>query len=81
MKYINYLLGAMLFVTTSCVDDEPLAFDVEKPAITASMEYLDDYQVLKQYKTNPNLKLGVGVTASNYVGQGVEYRLVNDNFD
>ena len=81
MKYINYLLGAMVFVTISCVDDEPLAFDVEKPAITASMEYLDDYQMLKQYKTNPNLKLGVGVTASNYINQGVEYRLVNENFD
>lgn len=81
MKYINYLLGAMVLFTTSCVDDEPLAFDVEKPASIASMEYLSEYQTLKQYKTNPNLKLGVGVTASNYASQGVEFRLVNDNFD
>ena len=63
------------------MDDEPLTFDVEKPASIASMEYLSEYQTLKQYKTNPNLKLGVGVTASNYASQGVEFRLVNDNFD
>ena len=45
MKYINYLLGAMVLFTTSCVDDEPLAFDVEKPASIASMEYTIAFNV------------------------------------
>ncbi len=81
MKYFKYLIGAMVVLPTACADDKPLAFDVEKPALMASMEYLNDYQVLKEYKSNPNLKLGIGATASDYINQGVHYRLVNDNFD
>ena len=45
MKYTKNILGTMLLmavVTPSCVDDKPLAFEVEKPASIAGMEYLND---------------------------------------
>ena len=84
MKYTKYLYGALFitaFAVTSCVDDEPLVFDVQKPSSVANSEYLNDYEALKAYKTNPDLKLGIGVTASEYASEGMIYRLVNENFD
>lgn len=41
MKTIKHLLFGGLFLSLiACVDDKPLAFDVEKPASIAGMEYL-----------------------------------------
>lgn len=48
------------------------------------MEYLNDYEALKTYvdrSANPGFKLGAGVTASEYIKQGMIYRLINSNFD
>ena len=84
MKYTKYLCGTLFmtaFAVTSCVDDAPLAFDVQKPASIANLEYLSEYEALKAYKTNPNLKLGAGVTAADYAAEGMLFRLVNENFD
>ena len=43
MKTIKHLLFGGLFLSLiACVDDKPLAFDVEKPASIAGMEYLNE---------------------------------------
>ena len=87
MKHTINVLGViflLLAMASSCVDDTSMLFDVEKPESIAGMEYLNDYDALKTYidrNTNPGFKLGAGVTASEYSGQGMMYRLINANFD
>lgn len=83
MKYTRHLFGALLlaFAATSCVDNDPLAFDVQRPANLGSLEYLNDYEPLKTYKANPNMKLGAAIDAADYSSQGLTFRLVNSNFD
>ena len=63
MKYTKHLFGALLlaFAATSCVDNDPLAFDVQQPANLGSFEYLKDYEPLKTYKANPDMKLGAAI--------------------
>jgi GH35 family endo-1,4-beta-xylanase len=71
-------------VLASCVDDTPLTFDVKEPASIAELKYLNDYDVLKSYidrTANPNFKLGLGVSVSEYNAKGLVYRLANSNFD
>lgn len=86
MKYMKNILGTMFLtavVTASCVDDKPLAFDVEKPASIAGMEYLNDYDVLKSYvggSANPDFKLGIALAASDYIAGGQVTQLANSNF-
>ena len=86
MKYTKNILGTMLLtavVTASCVDDKPLAFEVEKPASIAGMEYLNDYDVLKNYvssSANPDFKLGIALAASDYIAGGQVTQLANSNF-
>ena len=83
MKYTRHLFGALLlaFAATSCVDNDPLAFDVQRPANMGSLDYLNDYEPLKTYKANPNMKLGAAIDAADYSNQGLTFRLVNSNFD
>lgn len=86
MKHTKNILGAMLLtvvVTASCVDDKPLAFEVEKPASIAGMEYLNDYDVLKSCvssSANPDFKLGIALAVNDYLKSGVVTRLANTNF-
>mgnify|MGYP000874262027 FL=1 len=86
MKYINKILLTLIstVVLASCVDDAPLMFDVREPSSIAELKYLNDYDVLKSYidrTANPNFKLGLGVSVSEYNAKGVVYRLANSNFD
>lgn len=86
MKYINKisLILILTAVLVSCVDDTPLMFDVREPSSIAELKYLNDYDVLKSYidrTANPNFKLGLGVSVSEYNAKGVVYRLANSNFD
>ena len=88
MKNINYILGCTLLsaamLTTSCVDDSMLDFQVDKPAAIAELEYLNDYDFLKSYvnrTTDPNFKLGAALSAKDYNTKGLIYRLTNSNFD
>ncbi|MDR1003424.1 MAG: endo-1,4-beta-xylanase [Prevotellaceae bacterium] len=84
MKHTSYILGAFLLATatlTSCVDDTPLSFEVDKPASIVNMEYLNQYDALKTYLTDPNFKLGVGVDAATYSQQGFMNRVINTNFN
>ncbi|WP_114778492.1 endo-1,4-beta-xylanase [Botryobacter ruber] len=85
MKHIykTCLFVAGLAMATAC-EQEPLEFEVEKPASFAAQEEIDAYADLKTYinrEANPTFKLGAGVALSEYVQKGVMYRLVNRNFD
>lgn len=87
MKHIVYRIGAfilLLIFAVSCVDDAFDDFSVDKPALIAEMEYLNQYDALKTFvdkNASPNLKLGAGVTVSEYLQKGHMYRLINENFD
>lgn len=86
MKHL-YKLGlyaAVLTLATSCVNDDPLTFSVEKPQSIALQEELKIYESLKEYvnrEGNPTFKLGAGISLSEYNQQGVMHRLINSNFD
>ena len=84
MKTIKHLLFGGLFLSLiACVDDKPLAFDVEKPASIAGMEYLNDYDVLKSYinsSANPDFKLGIALAVNDYIAGGQVTQLANSNF-
>ena len=87
MKYTNKFLGALClaaFGFASCADDYSLLdYTVEKPASIEAYEYLNDYKPLKEYvnASNPDFKLGTGITASEYNAGGMVYRLATSNFD
>lgn len=87
MKYTNKFLGALClaaFGFASCADDYSLLdYTVEKPASIEAYEYLNDYKPLKEYvnASNPDFKLGTGITASDYNAGGMVYRLATSNFD
>lgn len=88
MKHTKKILGTMLLTAaavavTSCVDDSKLLFAFEKPASIAGMEYLNEYDALKTYvnsSANPNFKLGIALTADDYIAGGLVTRLANSNF-
>ena len=88
MKHTKKILGTMLLTAaavavTSCVDDSKLLFAFEKPASIAGMEYLNEYDALKTYvnsSANPDFKLGIALTADDYIAGGLVTRLANSNF-
>lgn len=76
--------ASVLAVSTGCADTDIAQYLVEKPQSIASMEYLDGYDVLKNYvdrTENPDFKLGCGVAASDFNNLGVVYRMTCSNFD
>ncbi len=76
--------AALLLSIASCTEPHVLSYDVEKPESIANQESIDAYADLKTYvdrTANPDFKLGVGISLSDYVNQTVDYRLVNKNFD
>ena len=90
MKHTKKTLGTMLLsvaVLTSCADMDPLGFNAfEKPANIEGMEYLADYDALKEYKSlnssvSPDFKLGMALSANDYNANGMWTRLANANFD
>ena len=77
-------LSALLFSLASCTESHLLPFEVEKPSSIADQEVIDAYADLKSYvdrTANPNFKLGLGMSLSDYVNKNVMYRLANRNFD
>lgn len=75
---------AITLMLGSCKKYEALSYQVDKPASFSAQEVIDGYNPLKTYinrTVNPKFKLGAGVSLSQYVSQGVMYRLVNSNFD
>lgn len=86
MKQYMKLLPALALgmVVESCVDDAILPYSVQKPTSVAQYEYLNNYDVLKSYldrAKNPNFKLGLAASVSDFVQQGVVYEAVTTNFD
>lgn len=86
MKYLNRLIPILLgmMALTSCADNDPLGFDVTKPTSLANLEYLQQYDLLKNYvdrSSNPNFKLGLGVDAASFEQQSTLYQIAITNFD
>lgn len=86
MKHINkFWTGAIaLTILASCADESLLDYSVEKPANLIELEYLQDYEVLKSHidrSSNPNFKLGAGVSVDDFNQQGLVYSVMKSNFD
>lgn len=88
MKYYNkLLLGAIsLGILTACADESLLqpGESVQKPEEMVQLEYLNQYDVLKNYVNrgeNPNFKLGVAIAASDFLKRELVYGLAVSNFD
>ena len=86
MKYYNrILLGAIcLSALASCADNNALDYAVNEPDSIAKLEYLKNYDVLKNYvdrTTDPDFKVGTGVTVSDFNSKGTVYALTVSNFD
>ena len=82
--YKIVLLSSVLMMAASCTNDNSLEYNYDKPASVANQESIDAYADLKTYvdrTTNPNFKLGAGISLSDYVSKGVLNRLVDRNFD
>lgn len=82
---INKYFGlALLFISASCADDKFVDFKTEKPESIAQYEYLNAYDALKTYidrSTHPNFKLGVGVTANDFLKGEMVRSVAVANFD
>ena len=65
MKHTKKTLGTMLLSVaflTSCADMDPLGFNAfEKPASIEGMEYLADYDALKEYKKTTIMPTACGL--------------------
>lgn len=85
MKYYRILfLAAALTGLASCAVDPLKEYEVEKPQSIAQYEYLNDYEVLKNYvnrSASPDFKLGAALAASDFQAQGQVYALAVSNFD
>ena len=85
MKYYRILfLAAALTGLASCAVDPLKEYDVEKPQSIAQYEYLNDYDVLKNYvnrSASPDFKLGAALAASDFQAHGQVYALAVSNFD
>lgn len=92
MKHIKYLsiVASGLLFATSCTDvfEDTLSNNIEKPNSIAELEYLNAYPTLKEALhgastrgINPNVTIGCGVGANDYINGGGIYALVNSNFD
>ena len=85
MKHYRILfLAAALTGLASCAVDPVKEFPVDKPDNIAQYEYLNDYDVLKNYvdrAASPDFKLGAALTASDFNSKGQVYALAVSNFD
>ena len=90
MKRINFGLGLVaLLALSSCADDKFSEFRTDMTQNKEDYLYLNNYEPLKKYvqdlkdagKCNPDFKLGVALTASEFNEQGIVYCLAGSNFD
>ena len=85
MKYYRILfLAAALTGLASCAVDPLQEYEVEKPQSIAQYEYLNEYDVLKNYvdrTASPDFKLGAALAASDFDAKGQVYALAVSNFD
>lgn len=88
MKYLNIKhLGIALALSlffVSCSSDDKYHFSVDKPEDVEILELLNKYDALKSYidrAENENFKLGAATFLGGYINKGVNYRMINSNFD
>ena len=85
MKYYRILfLAAALTSFASCAVDPLKEYEVEKPQSIEQYEYLNEYDVLKNYvdrTASPDFKLGAALAASDFTAHGQVYALAVSNFD
>jgi GH35 family endo-1,4-beta-xylanase len=85
MKYYRILfLAAALTGLASCAVDPLQEYEVEKPQSIEQYEYLNEYDVLKNYvnrTASPDFKLGAALAASDFTAHGQVYALAVSNFD
>ncbi|MBE6238951.1 MAG: endo-1,4-beta-xylanase [Bacteroidales bacterium] len=85
MKYYRILfLAAALTGLASCAVDPLKEYEVEKPQSIAQYEYLNEYDVLKNYvnrSASPDFKLGAALAVSDFTAKTQVYALASSNFD
>ena len=85
MKYYRLLfLAAAMTGLASCAVDPLQDYEVEKPQSIQQYEYLNEYDVLKNYvdrSATPDFKLGAALAASDFTAGGQVYALAVSNFD
>ncbi|MBR4326598.1 MAG: endo-1,4-beta-xylanase [Bacteroidales bacterium] len=81
MKHTNKWLLALLpaALLASCAEDKFESYLVPEPESVAESQYLNDYQVLKEYTSG--LKLGAVVDVSAYSAKGAIFGLTKTNFN
>lgn len=81
MKYTNKWILALLPATllVSCADDVFEPYAVDAPASIVELEYLKDYNVLKEY-AGTGIKIGAEVNVDTYTQQGALFGLAKTNF-
>lgn len=80
--YISSL--SMLLLMAACADEQIAEFKVEKPANIEQYEYLNSYDVLKTYvnrAANPGFKLGIALSANDFIAGDQVHSLAVSNFD
>lgn len=78
-----FLIGTSALIA-GCADTDVDPFSVEKPQTIAEWEYLNDYGSLKSYvdrSANPDFKLGLALSASEFINGDIPYRLAIANVD
>lgn len=85
MKTIKYSLSlGLLLLLASCADDQIVDFKTEKPESMAQYEYLNAYDALKTYidrNASPDFKLGIALSASDFLKGEVVRTMAISNFD
>ncbi len=85
MKYVNKLwLMVAAAGFAACAETDVDDYAVEKPENVSQYEQLFDYDGLKTYvnrTTDPNFKMGGGVTASEFTKKELVYALAKVNYD
>lgn len=85
MKTIKYSLSlGLLLSLASCADDQIVDFKTAKPESMAQYEYLNAYDALKTYvdrSASPDFKLGIALSASDFLKGEVVRAMAVSNFD
>ena len=90
MKYRNMLpfVALSVLILTSCDDNKMEWYkDPTHGAVTSSelplqlAEKISRYKPLKEYLSDPNFKLGIGVGMDEYLGDETTTTIVNENFN
>lgn len=85
MKRIKqWLLIAVAVLSVSCAEEYHSDFLPEKPSSLAMQEFLNSYDVLKEYLHNTatsELLLGTNITANDFTNQQTLYSLAYTNFN